>query len=178
MRSGAPTTKGSSRSSAVTIPATSSGSTTTSSPELSRLLFSVRDAGELLAGVLQLAGPRAGPAESAGGLAAHVGGRGAAGEVDVLAPVHPPRVGPAVIAREVPGQLPEEPVHDLGLPAVPPKRVEPVAEPAGPAAGKIVAVAGEPAVDALSLAVHAQRRVQVIDVELGPLAVPPDLIRR
>src|SRR5690348_5763237 len=173
MRSGAPTTTGSSRSSAVTIPATSSGSTTTSSHN-----SSVRDAGELLAGVLQLAGPRAGPAESAGGLAAHVGGRGAAGEVDVLAPVHPPRVGPAVIAREVPGQLPEEPVHDLGLPAVPPKRVEPVAEPAGSAAREIVAVAGEPAVDALGLAVHAQRRVQVIDVELGPLAVPPDLIRR
>src|ERR1700754_4707848 len=115
MRSGAPTTEGSSRSSAVTIPATSSGSTTTSSPNLS-----VRDARELLAGALQLAGPLAGPAESAGGLAAHVGGRGAAGEVDFLAPFHPRRVGPAVIAREVPGQFPEEPVHALGLPAVPP----------------------------------------------------------
>src|SRR5689334_8352904 len=123
MRSGAPTTKGSSRSSAVTIPGMSSGSTTTSSHKLSRLPaagISVRDAGKLLAGALQLAGPLAGPAESAGGLAAHVGGRGAAGEVDVLAPVHPTRVGPAVIAREVPGQLPEEPVHDLGLSAVPP----------------------------------------------------------
>src|ERR1700760_3219973 len=173
MRSGAPTTTGSSRSSAVTIPATSSGSTTTSSHNLS-----VRDAGELLAGVLQLAGPGAGPAESAGGLAAHVGGRGTAGEVDVLAPVHPPRVGPAVVAWEVPGQLPEEPVHDLCLPAVPPQRVEPVAEPAGPPAGGIVGVAGEPAVDALGLAIHAQRGVEVIDVELGPLAVAPDLIRR
>src|SRR6266480_3309171 len=81
---------------------------------------SVCDAGELVAGVLELGGPLAGPAESAGGLAAHVGGRGTAGEVDVLAPVHPPRVGPAVIAREVPGQPPEEPVHDLGPPAVPP----------------------------------------------------------
>src|SRR5215467_3277301 len=139
--------------------------------------ISVRDAGELLAGVLQLAGPLAGPAESAGGLPAHVGGGGTAGEVDVLAPVHPPRVGPAGVAREVPGQLPEEPVHDLCPPAVPPERVEPVAEPAGPAAGEIVGVAGEPAVDALGLAVHAQRRVQVIDVELGPLAVAPDLIR-
>ena len=81
---------------------------------------SVRDAGELLAGVLQLVGPLAGPAEGAGGLAAHVGGRGTAGEVDVLAPVHPPRVGAAGVAREVPGQLPEEPVHDLCPPAVPP----------------------------------------------------------
>src|SRR5262249_47497431 len=140
--------------------------------------ISVRDAGELLAGVLQLAGPLAGPAESAGGLAAHVGGRGAAREVDVLAPVHRPRVGPAGVAGEVPGQLPEEPVHDLGPPAVPPERVEPVAEPAGPPAREIVGVAGEPAVDAFGLAVHAQRGVQVIDVELGPLAVAPDLIRR
>src|SRR5229473_2091918 len=81
---------------------------------------SVRDAGELLTGVLQLAGPLAGPAESAGGLAAHVGGRSTAGEVDVLAPVHPPRVGAAGVAGEVPGQLPEEPVHDLCPPAVPP----------------------------------------------------------
>src|SRR6201987_2054621 len=154
MRSGAPTTTGSSRSSAVTIPATSSGPTPTSSHNLS-----VRDAGELLAGVLQLAGPGAGPAESAGGLAAHVGGRGTAGEVDGLAPVHPPRVGPAVIAREVPGQLPEEPVHDLGLPAVPPQRVEPVAEPAGPAAGEMVPVAGGPAGDAPRLGGPAPRRV-------------------
>src|ERR1017187_6842946 len=75
--------------------------------------ISVRDARELLAGALQLAGPLAGPAEGAGGLAAHVGGRSTAGEVDVLAPVHPPRVGAAGVAREVPGQLPEEPVHDL-----------------------------------------------------------------
>src|SRR5580693_1582016 len=81
---------------------------------------SVRDAGELLAGVLQLAGPLAGPAESAGGLAAHVGGCGTAGEVDVLAPVHPPRIGAARVAWEVPGQFPEEPVHDLCPPAVPP----------------------------------------------------------
>src|SRR5450755_797940 len=87
---------------------------------VARPSVSVRDAGELLAGVLQLAGPLAGPAESAGGLAAHVGGRSTAGEVDVLAPVHPPRVGPAGVAREVPGQLPEEPVHDLCPPAVPP----------------------------------------------------------
>ncbi len=65
--------------------------------------ISVRDAGELLAGVLQLAGPLAGPAESAGGLAAHVGGRSTAGEVDVLAPVHPSHVGAAGVAREVPG---------------------------------------------------------------------------
>src|SRR5215472_15517993 len=128
--------------------------------------------------MLQLAGPLAGPAESAGGLAAHVGGRGTAGEVDVLAPVHPPRVGPAGVAWEVPGQFPEEPVHDLGLPAVAPERVEPVAEPAGSPAREIVGVGGEPVVDALGLAVHAQRRVQVIDVELGPLAVAPDLIRR
>jgi hypothetical protein len=35
--------------------------------------------------VLQLISPLAGPAESAGGLAAHVGGRGTAGEVDVFA---------------------------------------------------------------------------------------------
>src|SRR5262252_1517453 len=139
---------------------------------------SVRYAGKLRAGVLQLAGPLAGPAESAGGLAAHVGGRCTAGEVDVLAPVHPPRVGVAAVAREVPGQFPEEPVHDLCPPAVPPERVEPVAEPAGPPAREIVGVAGEPAVGALGLAIHAQRGVQVIDVELGPLAVAPDLIRR
>src|SRR5271169_4099405 len=82
--------------------------------------ISVGDAGELLAGVLQLAGPLAGPAERAGGLAAHVSGCGTAGEVDVLAPVHPPRVGAGGVAREVPGQLPEEPVHDLCPPAVPP----------------------------------------------------------
>src|ERR1700689_4942784 len=63
--------------------------------------ISVRDAGELLAGALQLAGPLAGPAESAGGLATHVGGRSTAGEVDVLAPVHPPRVGAAGVAGEV-----------------------------------------------------------------------------
>src|SRR5215471_16027304 len=81
---------------------------------------SVRNAGELRAGVLQLAGPLAGPAKSAGGLAAHVGGRCTAGEVDVLTPVHPPRVGAAGVAREVPGQLTEEPVHDLCPPAVPP----------------------------------------------------------
>src|SRR5690348_8681321 len=140
--------------------------------------ISVHEAGELLAGVLQLAAPLAGPAESAGGLAAHIGGRGTAGEVDVLAPVHPPRVGAAGVAWEVPGQLPEEPVHDLCPPAVPPERVEPVAEPVGPPAGEIVGVAGEPAVDALGLAIHAQRGVQVIDVELGPFAVAPDLIRR
>src|SRR5215472_7213324 len=71
------------------------------------------------------AGPVARPAESAGGLAAHVGGRCTAGEVDVLAPVHPPRVGAAAVAWEVPGQFPEEPVHDLCPPAVPPERVEP-----------------------------------------------------
>src|SRR6059058_4371695 len=82
--------------------------------------ISVRDAGELLAGVLELVGPLAGPAESTGGLATHVGGRCTAGEVDVLAPVHPPRVSAAGVAWEVPGQLPEEPVHDLRLPAVPP----------------------------------------------------------
>src|SRR6516225_2734515 len=82
--------------------------------------ISVRDPGELHAGVLQLAGPLAGPAESACGLAAHVGGRCTAGEVYVLAPVHPPRVGAAGVAGEVPGQFPEEPVHDLCLPAVPP----------------------------------------------------------
>src|SRR5437764_11071883 len=82
--------------------------------------ISVRDAGELRAGVLQLAGPLAGPAESAGGLAAHVGGRCTAGEVDVLAPVHPPRVGATGVAWEVPGQFPEEPVHDLCPPAVTP----------------------------------------------------------
>src|SRR5205807_1057462 len=52
---------------------------------------SVGDPGELLAGALELAGPLAGPAEGTGGLAAKVSGRGAAGEVDVLAPVHPPR---------------------------------------------------------------------------------------
>src|SRR5262245_60975235 len=139
---------------------------------------SVRDAGELLAGVLQLAGPLAGPAERAGGLAAHVGGRCTAGEVDVLAPVHPPRVGAAGVAREVPGQLPEEPVHDLCPPAVPPERVEPVAEPAGPPAREIVGVTGEPAIHTLGFALPAQRSVQVVDVELGPLAVAPDLIRR
>src|ERR1700683_1643827 len=83
-------------------------------------VISVRDARELLAGVLQLAGPLAGPAEGAGGLAAHIRGRSTAGEVDVLAPVHPPRVGATGVAREMPGQLPEEPVHDLGLSAVPP----------------------------------------------------------
>ena len=82
--------------------------------------ISVRDVGELLAGLLQLAGPLAGPAESAGGLAAQVGGRSTAGEVDVLAPVHPPRVGAAGVAWEVPRQLPEEPVHDLCPSAVPP----------------------------------------------------------
>src|SRR5689334_22354646 len=82
--------------------------------------ISVRDAGELLADVLQLAGPLAGPAESAGGLATRVDGRCTAGEVDVLAPVHPPRVGAAGVAWEVPGQLPEEPVHDLCPSAVPP----------------------------------------------------------
>src|SRR3954454_19954176 len=139
---------------------------------------SVGDAGELLAGALELAGPLAGPAEGTGGLAAEVSGRGSAGEVDVLAPVHPPRVGPVGVAREVPGQVPEEPVHDLRLAAVAPQRVEPVAEPAGPPPGEIVGVAGEPAVDVLGLAVHAQRGVEVIDVELGPLAVAPDLVRR
>src|ERR1039457_4021944 len=87
---------------------------------VARPSISVRDAGELLAGVLQLVGPLEGPAESAGGLAAHVGGRSTAGEVDVLAPVHPPRVGAAGVAWEVPGQLPEEPVHALCPPAVPP----------------------------------------------------------
>src|ERR1700722_12598941 len=140
--------------------------------------MSVGDAGELRAGVLQLIGPLAGPAESAGGQAAEVGGCGTAGEVDVLAPVHPARVGAAGVAWEVPGQVPEEPVHHLRLPAVPPERVEPVAEPAGPPTREIVGVAGEPAVDALSLAVHTQRRIEVVDVELGPLAVTPDLIRR
>src|ERR1700719_3052595 len=80
-------------------------------------------------------------------------------------------------SAQVRGQLPKNPVHALCLPAVPPQRVEPVAEPAGPPAREIVGVAGEPAVDALGLAVHAQRRVEVIDVELGPLAVAPDLIR-
>src|SRR5690348_18173697 len=107
--------------------------------------MSVRDAGELLAGTLQLAGPLAGPAESAGRLAAHVGGRSTAGEVDVLAPVHPPRVSTVRVAGEVPGQLPEEPVHDLRPPAVPPQRIEAVAEPAGSPAGEIVGVAGGPA---------------------------------
>src|SRR5580693_852118 len=118
--------------------------------------ISVREAGELRAGVLQLIGPLVRPAESAGGQAAQVGGRGTAGEVDVLAPVHPPRVRAAGVAREVPGQVPEEPVHDLRLPAVPPQRIEPVAEPAGPPTREIVGVAGEPAIDALGLAVHAQ----------------------
>jgi hypothetical protein len=45
-------------------------------------------------------------------------------------------------------------------------------------AREIVGIAGEPPVDALGLAVHAQRGAQVIDVELGPLAIAPDLIRR
>src|SRR5262245_37743930 len=146
--------------------------------EAARLGISVTDAGELLAGTLQLAGPLARPAESVGGLATHVSGRGTAGEVNVLAPVHPSRVGPAGVAREVPGHLPEEPVHHLCPPAVPPERVEPVAEPAGPPAREIVGVAHEPAVDPPGLAIHAQRCVQVVNVELGPLAVAPDLIRR
>src|SRR5262249_51438854 len=102
---------------------------------LARPGISVRDAGELRAGVLQLAGPLAGPAESAGGLAAHVGGRCAAGEADVLAPAHPPRVRAAGVAWEVAGPPPGEPVHDLGPPPVPPHPGEPVAGPPGPPPG-------------------------------------------
>src|ERR1700683_5068923 len=101
--------------------------------QLSEMATSVRDAGELLASALELAGPLARPAERPGRLPAQVGGRGTTGEVDVLAPVHPPRVGAVGVAREMPGQLPEEPVHDLRPPAVPPERVEPVAAPAGAA---------------------------------------------
>ena len=63
----------------------------------------VLDARELRAGVLQLFGPLAGPAESAGSAAAHIGGCCTACEVDVLAPVHPPRVGAARVAWEMPG---------------------------------------------------------------------------
>src|SRR5262249_23332845 len=85
-----------------------------------RPVISVGDAGELLAGVFQLVGPLAGPAESAGGLAAQGGGRSTAGELDVPPPVHPPRVGAAGVAWEVPGQPPEDPVHALPPPAVPP----------------------------------------------------------
>ena len=59
-----------------------------------------------------------------------------------------------------------------------PERVEPVAEPAGARLGEIVGVAGEPAVHLLGVAVHAKRGVQVVDVELGPLAVAPDLVGR
>jgi hypothetical protein len=53
----------------------------------------VPDAGELLAGAVKLVGPFAGPAEGARRLGAQVGGGGTAGEVDVLAPVHPARIG-------------------------------------------------------------------------------------
>src|SRR6185312_16613013 len=136
----------------------------------------VGDAGELLAGQLELVGPLTGPAEGAGGLMVHVGARRAAGEVDVLAPVHPPRVRSVGVAGEVPRQLPEEAGHDRGLTAVPPQRIEPVAEPAGAPPREIVPVAGEPAVDVLGAAVHAQPRVKVIDVKLGPFAVAPDLV--
>src|SRR5580698_9839890 len=81
------------------------------------------------------------------------------------------------IARAAPADSPPAARTNPGTrPAVPPERVEPVAEPAGPPAGEIVCVAGEPAVDSLSLPIDAQRRVEVIDVELGPLAVAPDLI--
>src|ERR1700722_833396 len=139
---------------------------------------SVPAAGELLACALELIGPLPGPAEGAGGLAAQVGARRAAGEVDVLAPVHPPRVRAVLGLREMLRQLPEEPGHDRGLPALMPERVEPVAEPAGARLGEIVGVAGEAAVHLLGFAVHAQRGVQVVDVELGPLAVAPDLVGR
>src|SRR5690348_11751245 len=136
----------------------------------------VGDAGKLHAGQLQLVGPLAGPAEGAGGLTVHVGARGAAGEVNVLAPVHSPRVRSAGVGRKVLRQLPEEPGHDRGLTAVPPQRVEPVAEPAGAPPREIVPVAAEPAVDVLGVAVHAQPHVEVIDVELSPFAVAPDLV--
>jgi hypothetical protein len=136
----------------------------------------VRDAGELLTSTLKLSGPLAGPAEGTGSLATQVRSRRTAGEVDVFTPVHPPGVRPVLVAGEVPGQLPEEPGHDRGLPAVPPQRVEPVAEPAGTRLREIVSVAGELAMDAPGGAVHAQRDVEVIDVELGPLAVAPDLV--
>src|ERR1700678_4212875 len=141
-------------------------------------LLSVGDAGELLTRALELVGPLPGPAEGAGGLAAQVGASGGAGEVDVLAPVHPPRVGAVLGLREMLGQLPEEPVHDRRLPALMPQRVEPVTEPAGARPREIVGVAGEPTVYLLGVAVQAEGGVQVVDVELGPFAVAPDLVGR